>query len=227
MEQDPTHGSQQLTDTRDMVVVHTALLRELRLAPGVVRRSDPGDKRQTRLIAGHLMFVNDLLEHHHAGEDRLLWPLLRERLPNELNPVLELMAVQHGKVHEAAAAASAAVAEWRNRPASASRDALAERLAELHVVLEEHLDAEERQVLPLAAAHLSPAEWKAIGAAGAAGIPKPKLFTVFGMFGYEGEPEVVASMLQEAPAPVRPVVRLLAPRAYARYARAVHGTPMP
>ncbi len=218
---------QERIDTRDMIVVHTALLREIRLAPALVRSSPPDNSRRTRVIAEHLDFLMDLLEHHHAGEDRLLWPVLRERLPDEVAPVVELMTSQHEQVHQASGAVSAALTQWRGQPSPAARDELADRLAELHGVLEQHLDAEEREILPLAAASLTRPEWAAIGAAGAAAVPKPKLLMVFGMFGYEGDPEVVGNMVQEAPPPVRPVVRMLAPRAYARYARSVHGTPTP
>ena len=49
-------------------------------------------------------------------------------------------------------------------------------------LLAEHLDTEERDLLPLAAAHLTPAQWAAVGAAGAASVPRSKLLLVFGMF---------------------------------------------
>jgi hypothetical protein len=50
---------------------------------------------------------------------------------------------------------------------------------------------------------------------------------VFGMFSYEGDPEVLATMLDSAPAPVRVVVPRIAPRIYARHAARVYGTPRP
>ena len=107
------------------------------------------------------------------------------------------------------------------------RDALVEALDTVHHLLAVHLDAEERTLLPLAAAYLTEDEWRAVGAAGAAAIPKPKLPLVFGMFSYEGDPEVLATMLQHAPALPRLVVPVLAPRLYARHAAQVYGTSRP
>ncbi len=100
-------------------------------------------------------------------------------------------------------------------------------LDELLGLLVTHLDTEERELLPLAAAHLTPAQWAAVGAAGAASVPKSKMLLVFGMFAYEGDPDVLRTMLESAPPPARGIVPLLAPRIYARYARRLHGTPRP
>ncbi len=49
-----------MVDTRDMIVVHTALLHERRLAPRLVERDGPH-------VREHGTFVLDLLEHHLAG----------------------------------------------------------------------------------------------------------------------------------------------------------------
>ena len=47
------------------------------------------------------------------------------------------------------------------------------------------------------------------------------------MFAYEGDPQVLAGMLQAAPALPRLLVPLVAPRIYARRASRVHGTSRP
>jgi len=122
---------------------------------------------------------------------------------------------------------TAARRPWARQPAPGTRDALASALQELCTLLAEHFDAEERTLLPLAAAHLSEAEWKAIGDHGAAALPKSATLLVFGMFAYEGDPGVLRAMLGSAPAPVRLIVGRLSPRAYARHAARVHGTPRP
>ena len=199
-----------MVDTRDMIVVHTALLRELRLACRVVERDGPH-------AGEHVTFVLDLLEHHHAGEDRLLWPVLRNRVPAEVEQVLEKTGAQHREIEELVEAA-------RREPVG---DRLVELLRRLHDVVAEHLDDEEREILPLAALHLSPAEWAAIGEAGAASTPRTKLPLLFGMFMYEGDPDVLRDMLSSAPPVVRAVVPRIAPRGYARYCRRVHGTRRP
>lgn len=208
----------ELVDTRDMIVVHTALLRELRLAPALVDCAADRDPR----VAEHLAFVLDMLTHHHEGEDRLLWPKLTARVPEEQFGLVATMENQHAMVEECATEVRTALDGWRG-----TGQELSAALRRLHGVVAEHLRTEEEQALPLAALHLTRAEWREIGESGAASTPKSRLPLVLGMFMYEGDPEVLASMLATAPAPVRVLVPLVAPRVYARYCRRLHGTATP
>jgi len=213
-----------------MLVVHTALLREFRLAPGAVRRVPPGAQRQAAAVDQHVGFLCELLHHHHTGEDEHLWPPLRERLPAGALPLLEAAEAQHAAIGQALSRVAAARRRWTAGPGcpdAADRDALAEALRALHALLAEHLDAEERTLLPLAAAHLTEQEWLAIGEAAVAALPKSAMPLVIGMFAYEGDPEVLAGMLHSAPVLVRLVIPRVAPRVYARRAAAVYGTPRP
>lgn len=219
----PTDG----TDVRDMIVVHTAMLREFRLAPDAVRRAQHGSPRQVRCVVRHVGLMNQLLHHHHAGEDALLWPVLAPRLSPAERSLVAAAEAQHAGIERGIADTEDATADWAVTQDDATTARLTGALEVLHELLREHLEAEERYLLPLASAHLSQQEWSAIGEAGAAGVPKSAMLVVFGMFAYEGDPAVVAEMLHAAPPPVRVVVRRLAPRAYARYAARVHGTPLP
>lgn len=214
-------------DVRDMVVVHTAMLREIRLAPAVVRLAQHGTARQRQAAVAHVDLLCDLLHHHHTGEDELLWPVLSPRLsPRELE-LVTVAESQHAGIEQALHRVAAARTAWSENTDDATADELVAGLEVLHGLLREHLEAEERHLLPLAAAYLTPAEWGAIGEAGAAGVPKSALLLVFGMFAYEGDPAVLAQMLHAAPPPVRLIVPRLAPRVYARYAARVHGTRTP
>lgn len=221
------HPAQEPVDVRDMLVVHTALLREYRLAPGLIRATAAGDVRRARVVTAHLAFLGDLLHHHHAGEDALLWPKLLDRVPGQLAPVVTLMQAQHEQIDAILTRVREALPEWVARADASTRDGLAEDVEALHAALVEHLDAEERQVLPLAATCLSPAEWHEIGDAAVAVIPKSKLPLVFGMFMYEGDPVVLKMMLNTAPALPRLLMPRIAPRSYARYARTLHDTTTP
>lgn len=116
---------------------------------------------------------------------------------------------------------------WAEDPSRSTRDELVHRLGHLHALLRDHLDLEERALLPLAAAVLTKAEWDEIGEAGAAEMPKRALPLAFGMFSYEGDPAVLAEMLHAAPRIAQTVLPVLATRAYARRARQVHGTARP
>ena len=216
-----------LVDVRDMLVVHTAMLREFRLAPGSVRRVAIGDARRARVVAGHLRFLTDLLHHHHQGEDDLLWPLLRARTSPQAVAVIDEVEDQHAALdHELGTVERFRVA-WASDPSPRTQDELAHHLEQLHVLLRDHLELEERALLPLAAAVLSEAEWHAVGEAGVAEMSRASLPLAFVMFAYEGDPAVLAAMLTAAPRIARVVLPAVAGRAYARRAHRVHGTARP
>jgi predicted ester cyclase len=94
-------------DTRDMIVVHTALRREFRLAPGLVRGTPADDIARASIVAAHLELMNGFLRLHHAGEDRVLWPKLLDRAPTELAAIVTLMQSQHEQIHDLMASAQA------------------------------------------------------------------------------------------------------------------------
>lgn len=214
------------TDTRDMLVVHAAFRREFRLAPGLVSGVQDGDTARACVVAGHLRLMLQLLHVHHGGEDRLLWPRLQRRAPEQLAPTVELMEHQHQHIDSVVQALDEPLDRWIAYATAADRAVIAAGLADLHAALEEHLQAEERHVLPLAARLLTQAEWGEL-AEEVKTIPARKLPIVFGMLMYEGDPEIVATILAAAPALPRLLMPHLAPRAYARYARRVYKTATP
>lgn len=216
-----------LLDTREMLVVHSLFRRELRLAAGLVRRVQPGDTRRSATVGRHLGLVEEVLHHHHVAEDELLWPLLVERVADELAPVVRLMETQHEVVDGLLGEIGTLRPAWAQAPDARRTEELADLYDRLYINTAEHLDAEESRVLPLVARCITPAEWAALGDAGRNGVARSDLSLVFGMMMYEGDPEVVATMLAPAPLPVRLLVPRLGRRAYRRHALAVHGTATP
>jgi hemerythrin superfamily protein len=208
-----------VVDTREMVAVHGAFRREFAEAPELIRSVGVGDRRRAATVGAHLQLMLEMLTHHHEGEDRLLWPKLRERVDAELRPVVELMERQHTGIHAEVTQATAVLGRWRTFAHERDRDHLAECFDRFSRLLNEHLAAEEEQLLPLAARWLTQQEWDELGAEGIAGVPRKQLSAVFGMIMKDGDPEVVRTMLSHAPPPVRALLPRLAPRSYARYAR--------
>jgi hypothetical protein len=215
------------TDTRDMLVVHDSIRRQFGRAPGLVRAVPAGDTARAALVADHLDLLGALLHHHHAGEDRLLWPVLQPRVPADVAGTVDRMQRQHDGIAEAQAAVTAATATWRSGPGPVEGESLASALEALLDRVTEHLAAEEQHILPLAARHMTPAEWQRLGEEGIGGLPRKQLPLVFGMVMYRADPEVIRGMLAHAPLLPRLVLPLLAPRTYARYARRLHGTTTP
>jgi hypothetical protein len=214
-------------DTRDMLVVHDSVRRQFGRAPSLVRGVAPGDTARAVVVADHVDLLGALLHHHHTGEDRLLWPVLQPRVPDAVVGAVERMERQHEGIAEMQESVTAAVAAWRATAGEDEREALATALEELTGRITEHLAAEEQHILPLAAAHLTPAEWHRLGEEGLAGLPRKQLPLVLGMVMYEADPEVIRGMLSHAPLVPRLLMPYLAPRTYARYARRLHGTATP
>ena len=74
-------------DTRDMYVVHTMFRREFGLMAALVRGVTAGDTERAQIVAEHIELMNGVLHHHHAGEDKHLWPRLLGRGSEEVAPV--------------------------------------------------------------------------------------------------------------------------------------------
>ena len=213
-------------DTRDMVVVHDSIRRQFGQAPDLVRGVAPGDTDRAAVVADHLDLLGALLHHHHVG-DRLLWPVLQPRVPADVAATVARMESQHDGIAEAQATVTTAVDAWRAGAGEDEREALATAWEDLLASITEHLAAEEQHILPLAAAHMTPAECQRLGEEGIGGLPRKQLPLVFGMVMYRADPEVIRGMLAHAPLLPRLLMPHLAPRAYARYARRLHGTTTP
>jgi len=216
----PTTG----VDTRDMVVVHDSIRRQFGEAPTLVRGVAPGDTGRAGVVADHVELLGALLHHHHTGEDRLLWPVLQPRVPAEVAATVEKMESQHEGIAETQASVTSAVAAWRATAGDREREVLASALEELFARITEHLAAEEQHILPLAAAHMTPAEWHQLGEEGLGSLPKKQLPLALGMVMYQADPEVIREMLSHAPLVPRLLMPWLAPRVHARYVRRLHGT---
>jgi hypothetical protein len=214
-------------DVRDMVMAHRAFRREFGLAPAAVRRTAPGDRRHARRVAAHLRGLLRALHHHHDGEDRLLWPRLHARVPTELDRLVAVMEGQHEAIAALLTSVDRQLDGWVDRPDTAGGERLADTLAELSRILDEHLDAEEAQILPLAAAHLTVSEWQDLERDGMAALPTSEAPVLVGMLMYQGDAEVLAAMIGRTPPVPRLLLPRLAPRAYARRARRIHGTATP
>lgn len=216
------------TDTGDMYIPHSIFRGEFGRAPGVVRAVQPGDVERARFVDENVRFLISSLTHHHEAEDALLWPLLHERAEHQaLAGTVEVMEHQHHGIHEALGQVARQSAEWAEEPTADRRDALAVALERAREVLEEHLAAEEEQILPIAASTLSQQEWDAIGERSTGQIPKDKRILALGSIHYYAPDPQWRKLSSGIPWFVRPLVVRQADRAFRKQALALHGTPTP
>lgn len=223
----PLNSGGVLTDTGDMQIPHSIFRGEFRRAPGMVRNVPDGDAHRAGVVAGHLQFMLEGLTDHHTAEDELLWPRLQERVHGEVEHIIGVMESQHAQIHEMSETLASQVESWAADASSTRRDAVAGTCDSAISLLEEHLGAEEREILPLAARAISQSEWDEIGERAMGALPQDKRMLVLGTIRYWAPPEQSAAVASDIPRPVRPFVTALADRAFRKEAIAVHGTAKP
>ncbi|MDX2645698.1 hemerythrin domain-containing protein [Streptomyces sp. PA03-1a] len=214
-----------MADTRDMYMAHTALRREFRLLPDLIRSVAPGDTRRAEVVGAHAALVCRVLHTHHEGEDLLLWPKLAERASVDAEAIVPTMEQQHHAIDALHGEVTGLLGGWRST--GRGGEELADAFERLLTVLVRHMALEEKEILPLAAKYVTAAEWHQLGEHGMASTPKKDLPLVFGMAMYEGDPETIKAVLATAPLPLRLIVPVLGRRRYASHARQVHGTVRP
>lgn len=186
-------------DVTDMYAVHGVFRDTLGAAPRLVGGIAPGDAARVALIANYYENVLSFLEAHHDGEEKLVFPLLRERCAGE-EALIDEMAEQHEEAVKLLEEALRALAAWPAGDAG-SQKAAEGALTELRDQLVRHLDEEEKRVLPLAADNLSMEEWGALPGHGMANFHGDKIWLILGLIRERMNGEQRAAMLEHMPPP--------------------------
>ena len=207
----------------EMVIVHRAFRREFRLLPQLVRQVADGDRRRAGVLAGALRLVLGGLHHHHTGEDDILWPALLERAAPSTG-LVETMQAQHAAVERHVDALPALLDAWEAAPTRTGAARLADVLDHLADALCEHLDLEEREILPLVLRHVTVEEWDSLGEHGLEEMDQASLPIIFGAILEECTPQERRAMLAKHPLPVRLLLRTVGALQYRRYVRRVRGS---
>ncbi|MFH7594827.1 hemerythrin domain-containing protein [Streptomyces racemochromogenes] len=209
--------------THEMVVVHRVFRRESALLPRLVRAVPDGDTQRAAVVGAHLTEYVTGLHHHHTVEDETIWPLLRERADAVAAgaDVVVRMEEQHARIDRTLSEVSAQAPAWRLTADRSAATELARVLEEHRAALLEHLDDEERLVLPLVEQHLSVAEWDAVGRRGLETVPRDKLMLALGSLLEDADPQERAYFLDKAPLIGRLLWRAFGRRQYAAACRAL------
>jgi hemerythrin-like domain-containing protein len=144
----------------DMRLVHRVFRREFATFPGLIAGVPDGDSARAKVVADHLTFMVDGLHYHHASEDEMIWPLLHNRVPAQADDI-QRMENQHNGIAAAFERVNACLSVWVGSPGGPAADQLLAAVAELGVVVVEHLDDEELIAVPIIEEHLSQDEWDA------------------------------------------------------------------
>ena len=207
-------------DTRDMLLIHRVIRREIGLLPGLIRTAS--DRERAALIAAHAGEMLDFLHTHHTGEDELLWPVLRPRVSLD-DDLIDRMEAQHGELAAAVADVRRWLPGWASSADPETGAKMAARLEAAGPVLAAHLAEEEERILPLAAAHLSQPEWDALGKHGFAAVPGRRRLVILGHILLETDEAERSRFLRKVPPPARLAFSLIGRRQHARESAAIHG----
>jgi hemerythrin-like domain-containing protein len=209
-------------ETAQMVVIHRVFRREFALLPTVVSAVPEGDTAAAGRSATHAGTLFAMLSEHHESEDQFLWPLLHQRVPLE-RTLIDTMEAQHAGVTDLLATVEGGMRTWASSADAVSRDRLATDLTLLRDVLDEHLDLEEKEVLPIIHDVLTVPEWEApqrhAEEAMLTGF-RPRMMLA-GMVLEDATPAEQTWFLGQLPRPARLVWRLVGTRMYGAYTREI------
>lgn len=190
----------------------------------IIRQVGDTDLVRRKAVLDHLDFNLTGLHHHHLGEDTHLWPLLATRVPGS---AAEQMHPQHEVIGGHLTEVRELMTAWETAPAGPSAadaaDALATKLGEFTRLLTDHLDEEERLVVPLIAQHLSAQEWKNFGRSMNDSMPKSAMPIMQGTLLEVATPTEAKEFIGDLPWPVRLMIRMEGGKKYAKYIAAVRG----
>jgi hemerythrin-like domain-containing protein len=206
----------QKPDVNEMLVIHRVFRREFVALPTLIRGVADGDTARAAMVADHLRLVLGGLHMHHTGEDELLWPLLLERAAPSTG-LVETMQAQHHRVDEYADQVDPLVSEWRSNGSAVRGEQLARVLEQFARALFEHLDLEEREILPLVSRYVTVKEWDSLGEHGKESMSAKQLPLLFGAILEDATDDERSRMLAHLPAPIRLVMRTIGARQYRRY----------
>jgi len=163
------------------------------------------------------------IHHHHEAEDRIAWPVIERHAgaAADLTGLTEDHAALDPLLADVRAGA-AAIVRGPSAELPAQAGALAGRLARLRDTLDEHIEAEERELFPIIERHVPADEWDAVSkgvqkmpGGPSAGFQVPRVLAA-------ATPDELGALREEA-GPLLPVMAALLGPAHRRRERLVFG----
>lgn len=213
------------TDAFDMAVAHRVFRNELHSIPGLVRAAPVGDTARSAVVGAHLELITAALRHHHAAEDDLIWPKLRERVPASAEAISRMEQAHRG-IAEAEARVKSVLVPWVKSADPRSAKQLLGAVADLSARVDEHLADEEHNIVPLITQHITTREWQQCAARGADFISRTNLrlgLVLGGLTFAASSPDEARRILANVPLPQRILIRVLARRTLLKYRADLYG----
>lgn len=216
------------TDLLGMRLIHRVMRHDAARLAQVADRAlhHPAEFDDTRFaaIADYLTMYVSSVNHHHEVEDESLFPLIKDtagphvdmsELTEDHHALVALLDSLEGYAGEMRARKN----EAGGQPPEHARRGLAQTLAELRDLLDEHIAEEEAQLFPIITAHVPARRWQKFEAAARRGGRMDFDLT---RMAAAIRPEEQGQARATLPLPARILVAILAPR-QRRRERAVFG----
>jgi hypothetical protein len=212
--------------SRYRMVHETLRTSDDQLVAGVAGLS-AGDRRRARALRRWFAGYAGELRSHHAVEDELFFPAIAARVPAYTSDYAELLTGDHHRIDDVVAALGMALdrlatgtdaSAW----ALAHEEALAHAVA-LRDLLLDHLEIEDRDILPLFERHMTAAEYDELDQGAVSRIAFRQLFFTVPWWVATIDPAAVPGELAGAPIPLRAIWRLTR-RRHARLTRRAFGS---
>ncbi len=134
------------TDAFEMALVHQAFRNELHNAAGLIRDVNGRDTNRAAIVGGHVDFIATALHHHHAAEDEVIWPKLRERAATREVDITR-MEDTHRDIADDIARVRKIASSWADSADPRLAQQLVGVVEQLSARVDEHLEDEERSIV--------------------------------------------------------------------------------
>jgi hypothetical protein len=203
-----------MTEHKTMnTIIHTALRRDLARFDAALADFSGTQARADQLWTAWENYRFQLQQHHH-DEETIFFPALREVGADET--LVGEMDDEHHQMLTGLEAATAAMQALRQSPTADNAHSARESVASFGAILTQHLDHEERDLEPFAAAKLKGSPQGKAAAAAVRKAQKGNLGTFIAWLLDGADPGTRAALSREIPAPVVFVIDRIGGRDYRR-----------
>jgi hypothetical protein len=206
------------------LLLHRLVRRELRLLAELCAWAPAADADRTRDLTRHADLIARLLLHHHAVERELLWPALLRAAPST-RPQVERWTARVAGLDARLRGLSTAARQWTVAASDKARDAVTLSCMDLADAVDAQTAEEERELLPLLAAHLGPEAWAEVARGARSPLSRRERSLVVGLALEDASGADRARLLAGLPASARLAWRLVGRRRHRATVVRLRGAP--
>ena len=144
-------------------IFHQLARRELRLLADLATWAPADESERIAALTAHADLIGRVLLHHHAVERDLIWPALSRAVPaSDVEPLRATLGDwtdRCARIDHMLRDVATAARQWSVTTTSAARDTFAMACLDLADAVDAQTAEEERELLPLLGAALTPAAW--------------------------------------------------------------------